>query len=83
MSTVLVALILLLVMIVFLAIGAWIPVAIAVTSWVGLVVFSDHDALVNLANKNYYITRSGGNFGLITAAVGEPRTFGATFRVKL
>ena len=50
MSTVLVALILLLVMMVFLAIGAWIPVAIAVTSWVGLVVFSDHDALVNLAN---------------------------------
>jgi TRAP-type mannitol/chloroaromatic compound transport system permease large subunit len=51
MSTVLVALILLLVMIVFLAIGAWIPVAIAVTSWVGLVIFSDHDALVNLANS--------------------------------
>ena len=39
MSTVLVALVLLLVMIVFLAIGAWIPVAIAVTSWIGLVVF--------------------------------------------
>ena len=51
MSTVLVALVLLLVMIVFLAIGAWIPVAIAVTSWVGLVIFSDHDALVNLANS--------------------------------
>ena len=38
MSTVVVALILLLVMIVFLAIGAWIPVAIAVTSWIGMVV---------------------------------------------
>ncbi len=50
MSTVLVALILLVVLVVFLAVGAWIPVAIAVTSWVGLVVFSDHDALVNLAN---------------------------------
>ena len=37
----------------------------------------------NLTNKNYYISRSPGNFGLITAAVGDPRTFGATFRVKL
>jgi tripartite ATP-independent transporter DctM subunit len=50
MSTVVVALILLVVLVVFLAVGTWIPVAIAVTSWVGLVVFSDHDALVNLAN---------------------------------
>ncbi|CAG2146411.1 C4-dicarboxylate TRAP transporter large permease protein DctM [Cupriavidus campinensis] len=50
MSTVVVALILLVVLVVFLAVGAWIPVAIAVTSWIGLVVFSDHDALVNLAN---------------------------------
>jgi iron complex outermembrane receptor protein len=37
----------------------------------------------NLANKNYYISRTAGNFGLVTAAVGDPRTFGATFRVKL
>jgi iron complex outermembrane receptor protein len=37
----------------------------------------------NLTNKNYYITRSGGNFGLITGAVGDPRTFGATFRAKI
>ncbi len=37
----------------------------------------------NLTDKNYYITRSGGNFGLITAVVGDPRTFGATFRAKL
>ena len=37
----------------------------------------------NLANKNYYVTRGGGNFGLITAVVGDPRTFGATFRTKL
>ncbi|SFB90220.1 TRAP transporter, DctM subunit [Cupriavidus sp. OV038] len=50
MSTVVVALILLVVLVVFLAVGTWIPVAIAATSWVGLVVFSDHDALVNLAN---------------------------------
>ncbi|MCO4864399.1 TRAP transporter large permease subunit [Cupriavidus sp. WGlv3] len=50
MSTVVVALILLLVLIVFLALGAWIPVAIAVTSWLGLVVFSDREALVSLAN---------------------------------
>ncbi|WP_068076821.1 TonB-dependent receptor [Novosphingobium lentum] len=37
----------------------------------------------NLTNKNYYITRGGSNFGLITAVVGDPRTFGATFRAKL
>ncbi|MDE2403229.1 MAG: TonB-dependent receptor [Sphingomonadales bacterium] len=37
----------------------------------------------NLTNRNYYISRSPGNFGLITAAVGDPRTFGATFRAKL
>ena len=36
----------------------------------------------NLTNKNYYITRGGSNFGLITAAVGDPRTFGATLRAK-
>lgn len=37
----------------------------------------------NLTNKNYYINRSPSNFGLITAAVGDPRTFGATFRAKI
>ena len=38
----------------------------------------------NLANKNYYVSRgAGNNYGLITAAVGDPRTFGATLRVKL
>ena len=37
----------------------------------------------NLLNENYYITRGGGNFGLITAAIGDPRTFGATLRAKL
>lgn len=36
----------------------------------------------NLTNKNYYITRGGSNFGLITGLVGDPRTFGATARVK-
>ncbi|MDE8651490.1 TonB-dependent receptor [Novosphingobium album (ex Liu et al. 2023)] len=37
----------------------------------------------NLTDKDYYVSRSPGTFGLISAAVGEPRTFGATFRVKL
>lgn len=37
----------------------------------------------NLTNENYYVSRSPGTYGLITAAVGDPRTFGATFRVKL
>jgi iron complex outermembrane receptor protein len=37
----------------------------------------------NLTNKNYYVTRTVSNFGLITAIVGDPRTFGATVRVKL
>lgn len=38
----------------------------------------------NLANKNYYVSRgAGNNYGLITAALGDPRTFGATLRVKL
>lgn len=36
----------------------------------------------NLTDKNYYVTRAGGNFGLITAVVGDPRTLGATVRVK-
>ncbi len=37
----------------------------------------------NLTDKNYYISRSGGNFGLITGIAGEPRTFGATLRTRL
>ena len=37
----------------------------------------------NLTNTNYYIQRSVSTYGLITAAVGDPRTFGATLRVKL
>jgi iron complex outermembrane receptor protein len=36
----------------------------------------------NLTNVDYYISRSPGTFGLITALVGEPRTFGATLRAK-
>ncbi len=37
----------------------------------------------NLTNRNYYINRTPSNFGLITAAVGDPRTFGASFRAKI
>lgn len=38
----------------------------------------------NLANRNYYVSRgASNNYGLITAALGDPRTFGATLRVKL
>jgi iron complex outermembrane receptor protein len=36
----------------------------------------------NLTNEDYYISRSPGTFGLITALVGEPRTVGATLRAK-
>jgi iron complex outermembrane receptor protein len=36
----------------------------------------------NVLDKNYYVTRNGVNFGLITAVVGDPRTVGATVRVK-
>jgi iron complex outermembrane recepter protein len=36
----------------------------------------------NLTNENYYISRSPGTFGLITAIVSEPRTVGATLRAK-
>jgi len=39
---------------------------------------------VNLANRNSYVSRgASNNYGLITAALGRPRTFGATLRVKL
>jgi iron complex outermembrane receptor protein len=37
----------------------------------------------NLTNKNYYISRGATNYGLITAAVGDPRTYGVTLRAKL
>ncbi len=37
----------------------------------------------NLTNKNYYVSRTGTNYGLITAATGDPRTYGVTFRAKL
>jgi len=36
----------------------------------------------NLTNQNYYVQRLPGTFGLITAIVGEPRTWGATLRAK-
>jgi iron complex outermembrane receptor protein len=36
----------------------------------------------NLTNQNYYVQRSPGTFGLITAIVGDPRTWGATLRAK-
>jgi iron complex outermembrane receptor protein len=36
----------------------------------------------NLLDKNYYVSRTPGTFGLITALVGEPRTVGATLRAK-
>ncbi|RZK04040.1 MAG: TonB-dependent receptor [Novosphingobium sp.] len=36
----------------------------------------------NLTNEDYYITRAPGTFGLLTGSVGEPRTVGATLRVK-
>ena len=37
----------------------------------------------NLTNKDYYQTLSAANTGLVTAIVGEPRTFGLTFRTRL
>jgi len=36
----------------------------------------------NLLDKDYYVNRTGVNFGLITAVVGDPRTVGATVRLK-
>ena len=36
----------------------------------------------NLLDEDYYLTRNVGSFGLITAAVSEPRTLGGTVRVK-
>ncbi|WP_174273550.1 TonB-dependent receptor [Sphingomonas bacterium] len=37
----------------------------------------------NLFDKDYYISRSGANYGLITGLPGEPRTLGVTLRTKL
>jgi iron complex outermembrane receptor protein len=34
----------------------------------------------NLLDKEYYVNRSAGTFGLITALPGDPRTFGVTLR---
>jgi len=36
----------------------------------------------NLLDKNYYIGRNGGPFGLISGTPGDPRTVGGTLRVK-
>ena len=36
----------------------------------------------NLLNERYYANRAAGTFGLITALPGDPRTVGATLRVK-
>jgi iron complex outermembrane receptor protein len=36
----------------------------------------------NLLDKDYYVSRGGGTFGLITAMIGEPRTIGATLRTR-
>ena len=37
----------------------------------------------NLANTNYYTSRSESTYGLITATVGDPRTYGVTLRAKI
>ena len=37
----------------------------------------------NLFDKDYFQTLSVLNYGLVTATLGDPRTFGGTFRVKL
>lgn len=37
----------------------------------------------NLTDTRYYISRTAGNFGLISAIVGDPRTIGGTLRFKL
>ena len=36
----------------------------------------------NALNKNYYVGRNPGTFGLITSFTGDPRTVGATLRAK-
>lgn len=37
----------------------------------------------NLTDKNYFVTLSPANTGLITGQVGDPRTIGATLRTKI
>ena len=37
----------------------------------------------NLFDKNYYVSLGAANTGVVTAQLGEPRTFGATLRTKL
>lgn len=37
----------------------------------------------NLFDKDYFIALGAGNTGVVTAQLGEPRTFGATLRTKL
>jgi iron complex outermembrane receptor protein len=37
----------------------------------------------NLTNKNYYTSRLEATYGLITATIGDPRTYGVTLRAKL
>lgn len=36
----------------------------------------------NVLDEEYFVSRGGNNFGLITAVVGDPRTWGATLRVN-
>jgi tripartite ATP-independent transporter DctM subunit len=50
MSIVFIALILILLMFFLLLIGIWIPAGVAITAWFGLVLFSDKDTMMNLAN---------------------------------
>ena len=50
MSITLIALILILLMFFLLLIGIWIPAGVAITAWFGLVLFSDKDTMMNLAN---------------------------------
>jgi tripartite ATP-independent transporter DctM subunit len=50
MSTVVIGLVLLAMMLVLLVAGIWIPVGIAITAGVGLLLFTNSDPLINLAN---------------------------------
>ena len=50
MSITLIALFLILLMFFLLLIGIWIPAGVAITAWFGLVLFSDKDTMMNLAN---------------------------------
>jgi tripartite ATP-independent transporter DctM subunit len=49
-SIIFIALILILLMFFLLLIGIWIPAGVAITAWFGLVLFSDKDTMMNLAN---------------------------------